>query len=106
MGVLAVILALCAGVHAAEMRVEVATGVGAAWLVPEGKWDGGVVLLLHGFADDMDGPADVCKHLAEALTAQGIATLRINFRGEGDKKRTDIASTRVTRLEDAAAGFF
>lgn len=86
-----------------EKKLEIAPDVSAAWLIPEGEWQGATVMLLHGFADDCHGPAQVSKRLAEAIAARGIATLRINFRGEGDTKRTALASTRFTRLEDTAA---
>ena len=88
---------------AREVRVDLENDLHGAWLIPDKQWNGGVMLLLHGFADDMNGPADVTKRLAERLGDQGIATLRINFRGEGDRNRTDIRSTFATRIADTEA---
>lgn len=85
---------------AAEARVELGGELNARWLVPEAGWDGRAVLILHGFASDSEGPMASQKRLAEALAARGIASLRVNFRGEGDAARTEILSTYGGRIED------
>jgi uncharacterized protein len=83
-----------------ERRIELADGLNGAWRTPEASWDGRTMLLLHGFADDMDGAGNLQKRLAEALSSAGIASFRINFCGEGDRFRTNLLSTFHGRVAD------
>jgi|TARA_B110000977_G_scaffold27234_2_gene34315 hypothetical protein len=64
------------------------------------------VLLIHGWAGQMDEVGDIYKRLAEQLAKQGIASLRINIRGESEREATNflLTSTFESRVTDAQTG--
>ncbi|GAB5558778.1 MAG: alpha/beta fold hydrolase [Synoicihabitans sp.] len=62
------------------------------------------VLLLHGWTGQRDEVGDMFKRVADQLAAQNIASLRIDFRGEGERNGHRLTSTFATRVADAEAG--
>jgi esterase/lipase len=64
------------------------------------------VLLVHGWAGQMDEVGDIYKQLAAQLAKQGIASLRINIRGESEREASNflMTSTFESRVTDAQTG--
>ena len=76
---------LCAG-EMTYQETTVTLDQGIQGIVLEPKADSPVpgVLMLHGFGSQKDEVGNMYQRLAAALGDQGIASLRIDFRGWGD----------------------
>ncbi len=80
------------------------SGIAATLNLPDGATLAPAVLMLHGFGSSRDEVAGMYIREAAALEAQGIASLRIDFRGFG-KSDGDTGSTTIDlQLEDALQG--
>lgn len=87
-----------------EQNVQVAEGVAGKLVLPEtGRQADRVVLLYHGWTGKMDEVGDMYKRLANVLGDAGIASLRIDFRGEGERNGHRLTSTFATRIADGEA---
>ncbi len=64
------------------------------------------VLMVHGWAGQMNEVGDFYKRLASLLADQNIASLRINIRGESEQAATNytLTSTFSSRVTDAKTG--
>jgi len=63
------------------------------------------VLLLHGFNGHMDEVGNLFADLARVLAERGIASLRINFNGEGPQAGFRVTSTLESRLRESQLAF-
>lgn len=65
-----------------------------------------VVLMIHGWASQMDEVGDLYKRLAAQLADKGIASVRVNIRGESEREQSNyrLTSTFASRVEDAMSG--
>lgn len=61
------------------------------------------VLMLHGFGSKRDEVGDIYKRTAVGLSAEGIASLRIDFRGSGDSAGEFRTITIDRQIADAEA---
>ena len=104
--VLMVILSATAVLTAeySEKEIQVSEGVRGRLVTPRSQAvPEKVVLLFHGWTGKMDEVGDMYKRMAHQLGNLGIASLRIDFRGEGERNGHRLTSTFATRIEDAEA---
>ena len=102
------VLATTVAASPIESEVEVAPGVPGTFAAPPGEGAAGspvgnVVVLLHGWTGNRDDAGGLFKDLAARLADQGTASLRIDFRGEGERNGHRLTSTFATRIADAEA---
>jgi dienelactone hydrolase len=61
------------------------------------------VLMLHGYGSSADEVGDMYGRLADALAAQGVGSLRIDFAGMGASPATTLEYTYDSMIADATA---
>ena len=88
-----------------EYAVTLENGIAAIVNQPAGEGPLPAVLMLHGFASHKDEVGDMYKRLAAALAEQGIASLRLDFRGWGESVGGMENSTVQGMVEDAEVGY-
>ncbi len=110
--VLVLILALCAAAFAEDAGYEetVVTIPGADYdipatvCVPAGEGPFPAVVMLHGTGSTRDEAGDGYKHAAPVLAAKyGIATIRIDFPGNGESTADYMQYTFKSAVADAKA---
>ena len=95
------VLALPAVASAAETVVTLDGGIAGTLNLPEGASRAPAVLMLHGFGSSRDEVGGMYAREAAALAKEGIASLRIDFRGFGKSDGDTGATTIDGQLEDA-----
>lgn len=88
---------------AAETVVDLPNGIKGTLAVPDGGATGPAVVMLHGFGSSRDEGGGLFAQQAAALAAEGIASVRIDFRGYGESTG-DMADTTLEGLMADAAG--
>ncbi len=88
-----------------ESQVTLAQGIQAIFTKPDIDAQVPAVLLLHGFGSQKDEVGDMYKRLAAELGQEGIASLRIDFRGWGESAGEMVESTVQGQIDDAATAY-
>jgi pimeloyl-ACP methyl ester carboxylesterase len=88
---------------AAETVVDLPEGIKATLSTPDAGATGQAVVLLHGFGSSRDEVGGLFALQAAALAAEGIASLRIDFRGYGESTGDMADTTLEGMIADADA---
>ncbi len=100
--IILVALACCCSVQAAETDVTIGSGIEGKLALPKTRdMPRKVVLLLHGWNSQMNEVGNMFGELASDLADQGVASLRINFSGEGQRAGYVVTSTYDSRVGEA-----
>ncbi|MBL8600064.1 MAG: alpha/beta fold hydrolase [Devosia sp.] len=96
-------LALAAGTAlGGETVVDLPNGIKGTLALPDAGATGPAVVMLHGFGSSRDEVGGLFALQAAALAAEGIASLRIDFRGTGESAGDMADTTFEGLLADAA----
>ena len=88
---------------AAETVVTLPSGVVGTLNIPDAGGTGAAVVLLHGFGSNRDEIGGIFVQQAAALAEAGVASLRIDFRGQGESTVDAVDTTIEGMIEDSAA---
>ena len=88
-------------VGSTSVVVNIDDGIVGTLVRPGGRGPHPAVLMLHGFGSKRDEVNDMFKRTAEGLAEQGIASLRIDFRGCGDSAGKFRETTIDSQIADA-----
>lgn len=95
------LLSIPAAASAGESVVTLEGGIAGTLNLPDGATSAPAVLMLHGFGSSRDEVGAMYAREAEALAKEGIASLRIDFRGFGKSDGDTGATTIDGQLADA-----
>lgn len=88
---------------AAETIVDLPDGIKGTLALPDSASTGQAVVMLHGFGSSRDEVGGLFTMQAAALASEGIASLRIDFRGYGESAGDMADTTLEGMIADAAA---
>jgi pimeloyl-ACP methyl ester carboxylesterase len=93
---------LASAAFAGETVVDLPNGIKGTLAVPDSGATGPAVVMLHGFGSSRDEVGGLFVQQAAALAAEGIVSLRIDFRGYGESVGDMADTTFEGMLEDVA----
>lgn len=102
----ALMISACAPIVDTSTRpVTLDGGIAGTVRQPNGAGPFPTVLMLHGFGSTKDEVGNLYAILADALADQGVASLRIDFRGFGKSDGDTGATTVGAQVEDAISAY-
>jgi uncharacterized protein len=86
-----------------DQKLEINNGIAAIFTRPAGIVPFPAVLLLHGFGSEKNEVGNIFERLSKRLAQNGIASLRIDFRGSGESAGSMVEASLHSYIDDADA---